>query len=39
MFDSIRLLSYRDMVSLFPDATIRKEKFLGLTKSLIAVRS
>lgn len=31
------LLSYREMVELFPDATIHRERFMGLTKSIIAV--
>lgn len=32
------LLDYRMLTTLFPDATIYRERFLGLTKSLIAVR-
>ncbi len=32
----IRLLGTRDMQEFFPEATIRKERFLGLTKSVIA---
>lgn len=36
--DSIRLLSKQDLQELFPDAEILEEKFLGQTKSLIAVR-
>jgi 2-polyprenyl-3-methyl-5-hydroxy-6-metoxy-1,4-benzoquinol methylase len=35
-FASMRLLSKRDMQELFPGADIIKEKFLGITKSLIA---
>jgi hypothetical protein len=35
---SIRLLTKAEMKRLFPDADIIEEKFLGLTKSLIAVR-
>lgn len=34
----IRLLAPRDMARLFPNAVIRKERFLLLTKSLIAVK-
>ncbi len=36
--EQIRLLSAGDMRRLFPDAQIRKERFLLFTKSLIAVR-
>lgn len=32
---SIRLLSKRELLSLFPNASIHKEKFMGLTKSFI----
>ena len=34
----LRLLSYREMRELFPDCEIRREKWLGMTKSFIAVR-
>lgn len=34
----IRLLSRKEMARLFPDAVIERERFLGLSKSLIAVR-
>jgi hypothetical protein len=34
----IRLLSYREMVALFPDCVIYVERFLGLPKSYVAVR-
>jgi len=34
----IRLLSAREMRRLFPDADIVRERFLGVTKSLMAVR-
>jgi ubiquinone/menaquinone biosynthesis C-methylase UbiE len=37
--DQIRLLSAADMARLFPDAMIRKERFVLLTKSLIAMRA
>jgi hypothetical protein len=37
--EGIRLLDYREMRKLFPDAEILREKFLGMTKSLIAVRT
>jgi hypothetical protein len=33
------LLDYRMLATLFPDATIHRERFLGMTKSLIAVRN
>jgi hypothetical protein len=34
----VRLLSFHEMKSLFPGCTILREKFLGMTKSLIAVK-
>ena len=37
-WEEITLLSARDLRRLFPDAEIRRERVLGLTKSLIAVR-
>ena len=37
-WEEITLLSARDLQRLFPDAEIHREKVLGLTKSLIAVR-
>jgi hypothetical protein len=33
------LLTFREMQHLFPDAQIIRERSLGVTKSLIAVRS
>jgi hypothetical protein len=33
-----RLLSLREMRALFPDCEIRRERFLGLTKSYVAIR-
>jgi hypothetical protein len=36
--DSTRLLDAAEMSALFPDCEIRRERFLGLTKSYIAVR-
>lgn len=36
--ESICLLTARDLQRLFPDAVIERERFLGLTKSVIAVR-
>lgn len=36
--DVIRLLDYGEMTLLFPDCEIRRERFMGMTKSLIAVR-
>jgi Methyltransferase domain len=38
LVDELRLLTYREMQELFPDCEIRRERFLGLTKSFIAVR-
>ena len=34
----LRLLNYAEMLQLFPDCTIRRERFLGMTKAYIAVR-
>ncbi len=34
----VHLLSATDLARLFPDATIHRERFLGLTKSIIAIR-
>lgn len=34
----IRLLTIREMQALFPDATIIRDTFLGMTKSIIATR-
>ncbi len=36
---SAALLDCRMLATLFPDATIHRERFFGLTKSLVAVRS
>jgi hypothetical protein len=36
--DELRLLRYKEMVELFPDCEIRRERFLGLTKAHVAVR-
>lgn len=33
----LRLLNYVEMQQLFPDCTIRRERFLGMTKAFIAV--
>jgi hypothetical protein len=38
MLDGIRLLNAEEMQELFPDAVLVRERFLGMTKSLIAVR-
>jgi hypothetical protein len=38
ILDDARLLDANGMASLFPDAAIERERFAGLTKSLIAVR-
>ena len=35
---SIQLLSKKELKILFPDAKILEERFLGLVKSIIAVR-
>jgi SAM-dependent methyltransferase len=37
-YDSIRLVTRKEMCELFPDAILRIEKFAGLTKSYVAVR-
>lgn len=39
LFDQVRLLSHREMQTLFPDCDILREKLLGLTKSFVAVRA
>lgn len=36
--NELRLLDFKQMQTLFPDCEIHREKWLGLTKSLIAVR-
>jgi hypothetical protein len=36
--DTLELLDARELQRLFPDAEIERERFFGLTKSLIAVR-
>jgi len=38
LVDEYRLLSFPEMRELFPDCEIRRERFLGLTKSYVAVR-
>jgi Methyltransferase domain len=38
MVDAISLLGYREFAALFPDCEIRRERFLGATKSYVAVR-
>jgi hypothetical protein len=38
LVEELRLLTYQEMQELFPDCEIRRERFLGLTKSYIAVR-
>lgn len=37
--NEVRLVTFSEMQSLFPDCTIMRERFLGLTKSYIAVRT
>ncbi len=37
--DRIELLDAKELQTLFPDATIYRERFWGLTKSLLAVRA
>jgi hypothetical protein len=34
----LRLLKYSEMQQLFPDCSIRRERFLGMTKAYIAIR-
>ncbi len=34
----VRLLGYQEMKSLFPDCEVHRERFLGFTKSYVAVR-
>jgi hypothetical protein len=36
--DTTRLLTYRELKSLFPDCEIVRERFLGITKSFVVVR-
>lgn len=36
--DEVRLLTYKEMTQLFPDCIILRERFLGLSKSYIAIR-
>jgi hypothetical protein len=38
LVNELRLLTYREMQSLFPDCEIRRERFLGVTKSFLAIR-
>jgi hypothetical protein len=37
--DEVRLLRFNEMQALFPDCEILREKFMGFTKSYIAVRT
>ena len=39
MVQSARLLTISQMEALFPDSTVHREKFMGMTKSLIAIRN
>lgn len=38
LVDEYRLLTHAEVVELFPDCEIRRERFLGLTKSYVVVR-
>jgi Methyltransferase domain len=38
IIDEVRLLTYKELQQLFPDCQILRERFLGMTKSYIAVR-
>jgi ubiquinone/menaquinone biosynthesis C-methylase UbiE len=38
LLEEVELLTEHDMRALFPDAKIVKERFLGMTKSIIALR-
>jgi len=38
LLEELRLLSFKEMKLLFPGCTIHRERLLGLTKSLIAIR-
>jgi hypothetical protein len=38
LFEELRLLSARELAELFPGCQIHRERLLGLTKSLIAIR-
>ena len=38
LLEEVRLLSFREMQALFADCEIVRERFLGLTKSFIAIR-
>jgi hypothetical protein len=35
---SAKMIDFNQMQSLFPDSQIERERFLGFTKSLIAIR-
>lgn len=39
MVAELRLLNHQEMLQLFPDATIEIEKFVGLEKSIIAIKN
>jgi hypothetical protein len=36
---SAKMLDFTQMAELFPDAKIKREKFFGLTKALLAIRT
>jgi hypothetical protein len=37
--DNIRLIKYRELRNLFPDAMILRERFMGMTKSFIVIKN
>ncbi len=39
LLSEVRLLTEKEMIQLFPEGSLWREKFLGLTKSLIAIKN